>query len=82
MPVRKVKGGYKWGNTGKVYPIVKDFVPEYHCPDFEPRAKEEKYEKCLKCQYVLTSYNAYPCNHCNQGRANHFIPRLKAGEQE
>ena len=20
MPVRKVKGGYKWGNTGKVYP--------------------------------------------------------------
>ena len=20
MPVRKVKGGYKWGKTGKVYP--------------------------------------------------------------
>jgi len=20
MPVRKVKGGYKWGNGGKVYP--------------------------------------------------------------
>jgi len=20
MPVRKVKGGYKWGTTGKVYP--------------------------------------------------------------
>jgi len=20
MPVRKVKGGYKWGDTGKVYP--------------------------------------------------------------
>lgn len=20
MPVRKVDGGYKWGNTGKVYP--------------------------------------------------------------
>ena len=20
MPVKKVKGGYKWGNTGKVYP--------------------------------------------------------------
>ena len=20
MPVRKVQGGYKWGNTGKVYP--------------------------------------------------------------
>lgn len=20
MPVHKVKGGYKWGNTGKVYP--------------------------------------------------------------
>lgn len=20
MPVRKVKGGYKWGSTGKVYP--------------------------------------------------------------
>ena len=20
MPVRKVPGGYKWGNTGKVYP--------------------------------------------------------------
>lgn len=20
MPVRKVKGGYKWGKTGKIYP--------------------------------------------------------------
>ena len=20
MPIKKVKGGYKWGNTGKVYP--------------------------------------------------------------
>lgn len=20
MPVKKVKGGYQWGNTGKVYP--------------------------------------------------------------
>jgi hypothetical protein len=20
MPVKKVKGGYKWGSTGKVYP--------------------------------------------------------------
>ena len=20
MPIRKVKGGYKWGNHGKVYP--------------------------------------------------------------
>ena len=20
MPVRKVKGGYQWGNSGKVYP--------------------------------------------------------------
>ena len=20
MPVKKVKGGYKWGNSGKVYP--------------------------------------------------------------
>ena len=20
MPVRKVKGGYKWGNSGKTYP--------------------------------------------------------------
>jgi hypothetical protein len=20
MPVRKVKGGYRWGNSGKVYP--------------------------------------------------------------
>lgn len=20
MPIRKVEGGYKWGNTGKVYP--------------------------------------------------------------
>ena len=24
MPVRKVKGGYKWGNTGKVYKSKKD----------------------------------------------------------
>lgn len=24
MPVRKVKGGYKWGNTGKVYKSRKD----------------------------------------------------------
>lgn len=23
MPVRKVKGGYKWGNSGKVYPTKK-----------------------------------------------------------
>tara|TARA_A100001015_G_scaffold295358_1_gene374229 strand:+ start:1377 stop:1511 length:135 start_codon:yes stop_codon:yes gene_type:complete len=23
MPVRKVKGGWKWGNTGKVYPTKK-----------------------------------------------------------
>lgn len=21
MPIHKVKGGYKWGNHGKVYPI-------------------------------------------------------------
>ena len=20
MPIKKVKGGYKWGNSGKVYP--------------------------------------------------------------
>lgn len=24
MPVRKVKGGYKWGKTGKVYKRKKD----------------------------------------------------------
>jgi hypothetical protein len=24
MPVKKVKGGYKWGNTGKVYKSKKD----------------------------------------------------------
>lgn len=23
MPVKKVKGGYKWGTTGKVYPARK-----------------------------------------------------------
>lgn len=23
MPVRKVKGGYKWGKSGKVYPTKK-----------------------------------------------------------
>lgn len=23
MPIRKVKGGYKWGTKGKVYPIKK-----------------------------------------------------------
>lgn len=23
MPVKKVKGGYKWGKTGKVYPAKK-----------------------------------------------------------
>lgn len=23
MPVRKVKGGYKWGSIGKVYPTKK-----------------------------------------------------------
>jgi len=23
MPVRKVPGGYQWGNTGKVYPTKK-----------------------------------------------------------
>lgn len=23
MPVKKVKGGYKWGTTGKVYPTRK-----------------------------------------------------------
>lgn len=23
MPIRKVKGGYKWGKTGKVYPTKK-----------------------------------------------------------
>ena len=23
MPVRKVKGGYQWGTTGKVYPTKK-----------------------------------------------------------
>ena len=23
MPVRKVKGGYKWGSKGKVYPTKK-----------------------------------------------------------
>lgn len=24
MPVRKVKGGYRWGTTGKVYPTKKE----------------------------------------------------------
>lgn len=24
MPVKKVKGGYKWGKTGKVYPTKKE----------------------------------------------------------
>ena len=24
MPVRKVKGGYRWGTTGKVYKAKKD----------------------------------------------------------
>lgn len=24
MPVRKVKGGWQWGTTGKVYPTKKD----------------------------------------------------------
>lgn len=23
MPIRKVKGGYKWGDSGKVYPTKK-----------------------------------------------------------
>jgi len=23
MPIRKVKGGYKWGSSGKVYPTRK-----------------------------------------------------------
>jgi hypothetical protein len=24
MPVKKVKGGYKWGSTGKVYPTKEE----------------------------------------------------------
>lgn len=28
MPVRKVKGGYKYGNTGKVYKSKKDAVKQ------------------------------------------------------
>lgn len=28
MPVRKVKGGYKWGKTGKVFPSREDAVEQ------------------------------------------------------
>ena len=24
MPIQKVKGGYKWGNSGKTYPTKKE----------------------------------------------------------
>lgn len=28
MPIRKVKGGYKWGSRGKVYPTKKDAIKQ------------------------------------------------------
>lgn len=28
MPVRKVKGGYKWGKRGKVYPTKKQALKQ------------------------------------------------------
>jgi uncharacterized protein len=28
MPVRKVKGGYRWGQTGKVYPNKSDAIKQ------------------------------------------------------
>jgi hypothetical protein len=28
MPIRKVKGGYKWGSSGKVYPTKKKAVKQ------------------------------------------------------
>ena len=44
--------------------------------------KSTKDINCLMCQYFLTGNNNYPCNHCSQGRVNHFKLRFKAGEQE
>lgn len=28
MPIRKVKGGYKWGSRGKVYPTKKGAIKQ------------------------------------------------------
>ena len=44
--------------------------------------KSTKDINCSMCQYFLTGNNNYPCNHCSQGRVNHFKLRFKVGEQD
>jgi len=45
MPVRKVKGGYKWGTTGKVYPTKEQAEKQgkaAYASGYKPKKKPKK----------------------------------------
>jgi len=42
MPVRKVKGGYKWGSTGKVYPTRKQAEKQGRAIEASKHSKRKK----------------------------------------
>ena len=42
MPVRKVKGGYKWGSTGKVYKNKEDALRQGRTIEINKRKRKRK----------------------------------------
>lgn len=45
MPVKKVKGGYKWGSTGKVYPTKAEAEKQgkaIYASGYKKKAKKSK----------------------------------------
>ena len=42
MPVRKVKGGYRWGKTGKVYKNKEDAIKQGQAIEISKKKRRKK----------------------------------------
>ena len=42
MPVRKVKGGYKWGKTGNIYKKKEDAIKQGQAIEMSEKKKRKK----------------------------------------
>jgi len=49
MPVRKVKGGYRWGSSGKVYKTRKEAEAQGYAikQSMKKKCKDHGHENCL-----------------------------------
>ena len=81
MPIRRVKGGYKWGSKGKVYPNRKDAERQAAAAYASGYKKSEDWWDTIKAKKKRKSTVNQAGNYTKPKMRKRMFQRIKAGSK-